>query len=139
MTLTIFKFLCFWFFLFSFKKKRKSIIPFFRKPIDGCFSILYFKFLTLLKIINYFSPIDQCCNKHFNWSFIGNLQTCPKFTITMMLLLIVIVHLSYFHRKALSSGGCENNRGLTPSSALFLCCCSGTWWTALLTFFVFSH
>ena len=77
--------------------------------------------------MNYFSPTDQCYNKHFNWSFIGSLRTCPKFIITMMLLLIVIVHLSYFRRKSLSSGGWENNRGLAPFTALFLCCCSGSW------------
>ena len=77
--------------------------------------------------MNYFSPIDQCYNKHFNQSFIGNLRTCPKFIITMMLLLIVMVHLSYFRRKPLSSGDWKNNRGLAPFIALLLCCCSGSW------------
>ena len=77
--------------------------------------------------MNYFSPIDQCYNKHFNQSFIGNLRTCPKFIITMMLLLIVMVHLSYLRRKPLSSGDWKNNRGLASFTALFLCCCSGSW------------
>ena len=91
------------------------------------FCILYFKFLTFQKHIKLLITFPQYYNKLFNWSFFGNLRTCPKFIITMMLLLIVIVHMSYFRRKSLSSGGWENNRGLAPSTALFLCCCSGSW------------
>ena len=127
MTLPIFEFFVFRFLLL---KKKKSIIPFFQKTYRWLLLHFVFQVFNSSKtheIINYFSPMDQCHNKHFNWSFIGNLGTCPKFIITMMLLLLVIVHLSYFRRKSFSSRRWENNRGLASFTALFLCCCSGPW------------
>ena len=35
-------------------------------------------FGNIFEIINYFSPIDQCYNKHFNWSVIGNFSDLLK-------------------------------------------------------------
>ena len=87
-------------------------------------------FGNIFEILNYFSPIDQCYNKHFNWSVIGNLRTCRKFIVTMMLLLIVTVHLTYFGRKSLSFWGWGNNRRPGSFTVLFLCCCS-SWWVNL--------
>ena len=98
-------------------------------------------FGNIFEIINYFAPIDQCYNKHVNWSVIGNLRTCRKFIVTMMLLLIVTVHLTYFRRKSLSFWGWANNRRPAPFTVLFLCCCS-SWWvnlcciSSLLCFFI---
>ena len=95
-------------------------------------------FGNILKIINYLSPIDQCYNKHFNWSVIGNLRTCRKFIITIMLLLIVTVYLTCFRRKSFLNWG--NNRGPAPFTALFLCCCSSWWVTryCITNFLCFS-
>ena len=84
-------------------------------------------FGNIFEIINYFSPIDQCYNKHFNWSVIGNLRTCRKFIITLMLLLILTVHLTYFCRKSLYFWGWGNNRRPALFTVLLLCCCS-SWW-----------
>ena len=34
--------------------------------------------------MNYFSPIDQCYNKHFDQIFIGNLRTCARTNIIVI-------------------------------------------------------
>ena len=97
---------------------------FFLEQLSMAASVFVFHVFNISKthwIIYCFSPVDQCYNKHFIKSFIGDLFKVTDVTTN------VGSTFEWFSLKSLSSGGWKSNKGLSLFRALFLCCCSDSW------------